>query len=169
MKMSRFLRLIPRAGLLVALLSLCMTHVTQARAETMTLLADTTMVTGTQSAVFSFTAPSSGTVTATLDNLNWQKPLSSLSFMASSGTNVMSSWMATDSKVETFQVTAGNYFAHILATTADNLDVGRPAARQQPAAGHGTLWNVCGGARPAFARILASAPARRNESVMCDA
>jgi hypothetical protein len=101
-----------------------MTHVTQARAETMTLLADTTMVTGTQSAVFSFTAPSAGTITATLDNLNWQKPLSSLSFMASSGTNVVSTWSANGSMVETFQVGAGNYFAHILATTADTMDVG---------------------------------------------
>jgi len=124
MKISRYLRLIPRAVLLVALAALCMTHVTQARAETMTLLADTTMVTGTQSAVFSFTAPSAGTITATLDNLNWQKPLSSLSFMASSGTNVVSTWSATGSMVETFQVGAGNYFAHILATTADTMDVG---------------------------------------------
>jgi hypothetical protein len=124
MKMSRHQRLIPRAGLLLALAALCMTHVTQARAETMTLLADTTMVTGTQSAVFSFTAPSAGTITATLDNLNWQKPLSSLSFMASSGTNVVSTWSANGSMVETFQVGAGNYFAHILATTADTMDVG---------------------------------------------
>jgi hypothetical protein len=101
-----------------------MTHVTQARAETMTLLADTTMVTGTQSAVYSFTTPSAGTITATLENLNWQKPLNSLSFMASSGTNVVSTWSASGSMVETFQIGAGNYFAHILATTADPWDVG---------------------------------------------
>jgi hypothetical protein len=124
MKMSRYRGLIPRAGLLVALAALCMTYVPQVRAETMTLLADTTMVTGTQSAVFSFTAPSSGTVTATLDNLNWQKPLSSLSFQATSGSNVMSTWSANGSMVETFQVGAGNYFAHILASTADTWDVG---------------------------------------------
>jgi hypothetical protein len=124
MKMSRYLGLIPRAGLLVALAALLVAHVPQARAETMTLLADTTMVTGTQSAVYSFTAPSAGTITATLDNLNWQKPLSSLSFMASSGTNVMSTWSETGSMVESFQVGAGNYFAHILATTADKWDVG---------------------------------------------
>jgi hypothetical protein len=123
MKMSRYLRLMPRAGVLVALAIICMTPVTQARADMM-LLADTTMVTGTQSAVFSFTAPSAGTITATLDNLNWQKPLSALSFSATSGTNVMSSWDATGSMVETFQVTGGNYFAHIMATTADAMDVG---------------------------------------------
>jgi hypothetical protein len=123
MKMSRYLRLMPRAGVLVALAIICMTPVTPARAGMM-LLADTTMVTGTQSAVFSFTAPSAGTITATLDNLNWQKPLSALSFAATSGTNVMSSWDATGSMVETFQVTGGNYFAHIMATTADAMDVG---------------------------------------------
>ncbi len=124
MKMSPYLRLVTRAGLLVALAILGIANVPQARADTMTLLADTTMVTGTQSAVFSFTAPSAGTITATLQNLNWQKPLSSLTFSATSGANIMSSWDATGSKVETFQVTGGNYFAHILATTADAMDVG---------------------------------------------
>jgi hypothetical protein len=123
MKMSRYLRLMPRAGVLVALAIICMTPVTQARADMM-LLADTTLVTGTQSAVFSFTAPGAGTITATLDNLNWQKPLSSLSFSATSATNVVSTWDATGSMVETFNVTGGNYFAHILATTADAMDVG---------------------------------------------
>jgi hypothetical protein len=119
-----------------------MAHVPQARADMM-LLADTTMVTGTQSAVFSFTAPTSGTVTATLQNLDWQKPLSSLTFSATSGPNVLSSWDATGSRVETFQVTAGNYFAHILATTADAMDVGlyslnlsfSPSAVPLPASG----------------------------------
>lgn len=124
MKMSPHLhRIATRAGLLVVLAILGMAHVPQARAD-MVLLADTTMVTGTQSAVFSFTAPSAGTITANLQNLNWQIPLSSLTFSATSGPNVMSSWDATVSKVETFQVTAGNYFAHILATTGASDDVG---------------------------------------------
>jgi hypothetical protein len=126
MKMSPHLHraVITRAGLLVALAILGIANVPQARADTMTLLADTTMVTGTQSAVFSFTAPSTGTITANLQNLNWQKPLSSLTFSATSGADVMSSWDATGSQVETFQVTGGNYFAHIMATTADAMDVG---------------------------------------------
>jgi hypothetical protein len=123
MKMSPYLRLVTRAGLLVALAILGIAHVPQARADTM-LLSDTTMVTGTQSAVFSFTAPGAGTITANLQNLNWQVPLSALSFSATSGSDVMSSWDASNSKVETFQVTAGNYFAHILATTGAPSDVG---------------------------------------------
>lgn len=120
MNLTKFL---PRAALVAVLAVLGMAHVPQARADMM-LLADTTMVTGTQSAVLSFTAPSDGFVTANLQNLNWQKPLSSLSFQATSGTDVMSSWSGADSKTETFKVTAGNYFAHIVATTADAMDVG---------------------------------------------
>jgi len=120
---NRCLKFLPRAGLLALVAALGMAHIPQAHADMM-LLADTTMVTGTQSAVFSFTAPADGYVTANLQNLNWQKPLSSLSFQATSGTSIMSSWSGADSKSETFQVTAGNYFAHIVATTADNLDVG---------------------------------------------
>jgi hypothetical protein len=124
---SRCLKFLPRAGLLALLAALGMAHVPQARADSM-LLANTTMVTGSQSAVFSFTAPSSGYVTATLQNLAWQEPLKSLSFQATSGTNVMSSWsMPTaqaEQKTETFQVSAGNYFAHIMANTEGDGDVG---------------------------------------------
>jgi hypothetical protein len=109
--------------MLALVAALGMAHMPQARADIM-LLADTTMVTGTQSAVFSFTAPSDGYVTANLQNLNWQKPLSALGFQATSGSSVLSSWSGSNSKVETFQVTAGNYFAHIMATTADSMDVG---------------------------------------------
>jgi len=101
-----------------------MAQAPQARADMM-LLANTTMVTGTQSSVMSFSAPTEGYVTATLQNLNWQKPLSALSFQATSGADVLSSWSGPDaSKTETFKVTAGNYFAHIVATTADEFDVG---------------------------------------------
>jgi hypothetical protein len=123
MKLSHYLKFLPRAALLALVATLGMAHIPQAHADMM-LLADTTMVTGTQSAVFSFTAPADGYVTATLQNLNWQKPLSALSFQATSGTSVMASWAGPDSKSQTFQVTGGNYFAHIVATTADAFDVG---------------------------------------------
>ena len=95
-----------------------------ARADMM-LLSNTTMVTGTQSSVMSFSAPGDGYITATLQNLPWQKSLDALSFQATSGADVLSSWSGKDAtKTETFQVTAGNYFAHIVATTADEFDVG---------------------------------------------
>src|SRR4051812_33601471 len=79
-----------RAAMLVVLAALGMAQAPQARADMM-LLANTTMVTGTQSSVMSFSAPSDGYVTATLQNLNWQKKLSALSFQATSGADVLSS------------------------------------------------------------------------------
>src|SRR3954462_14774197 len=110
----KLLQLLPRAGVLALLGGLGMAQAPQARADMM-LLANTTMVTGTQSSVMSFSAPSDGYVTATLQNLNWQKPLNALSFQATSGADVLSSWSGADStKTETFKVTAGNYFAHIV-------------------------------------------------------
>jgi hypothetical protein len=109
---------------LAALAAFGMAKAPEARADMM-LLSNTTMVTGTQTAVLSFTAPSDGYVTATLKNLDWQQKLSSLGFQATSGLNVLESWTSSaDSKTETFKVTAGNYFAHILATTPDKMEVG---------------------------------------------
>ena len=115
---------LPRAGVLALLAALGMAQAPQARADMM-LLSNTTMVTGTQSSVMSFSAPGDGYITATLQNLPWQKSLDALSFQATSGADVLSSWSGKDAtKTETFQVTAGNYFAHIVATTADEFDVG---------------------------------------------
>src|SRR3954466_10857287 len=98
-------KFLPRAGVLALLAALGIAQAPQARADVM-LLANTTMVTGTQSSVMSFSAPTDGYVTATLQNLNWQKPLSALSFQATSGADVLSSWSGPDaSKSETFKVT----------------------------------------------------------------
>jgi len=121
---SRYFSSLPGAGVLALLAALGMAQAPQARADMM-LLSNTTMVTGTQSSVMSFSAPGDGYVTATLQNLPWQKSLDALSFQATSGADVLSSWSGKDAtKTETFQVTAGNYFAHIVATTADEFDVG---------------------------------------------
>jgi hypothetical protein len=100
-----------------------------ARAD-MLLLANTTMVTGNETAVFSFNAPSSGTVTAELTNLDWPTTLSSLSFMASSGSQVLASWAdpgqtLTNTHALTFQVShPGTYFANVSATPGGPLDIG---------------------------------------------
>ena len=100
-----------------------------ARAD-MLLLASTTMVTGNESAVFSFNAPSSGTVTAELTNLDWPTTLSGLSFMASSGNEVLGSmsnpWQpGTSTQATTFHVNQpGTYFANVNATTGGPLDIG---------------------------------------------
>ena len=129
--LSHYLKFLPRAGLLAMLAAVGMTQAPKAHADSM-LMANTTLVTGTQTAVFSFTAPSDGYVTATLINQPWQKTLKSLSFEATSGTSSLSSWAlpdpasdtTTEMQSETFQVSAGNYFAHIAASTWDAASVG---------------------------------------------
>jgi hypothetical protein len=96
-----------------------------ARADSI-LLAQTTLVTGSASTVDSFTAPSAGTVTVDLTSINWPAALSSLSFSATSANQVLASWNGTgvSSDVATFDVAAGTYFTHILATAGGSLDVG---------------------------------------------
>jgi hypothetical protein len=103
------------------------------------LLASTNLVTGTSSATFSFDAPSAGTVTARISSLPWPVPLTSLSFTATSATTTLASWQSgssfgaralsaaatsSDPQVETFQVGAGTYFAHIMATAGGDLNLG---------------------------------------------
>ena len=112
-----------RGALLAALASLGLSQAPHALADTM-LLSDTTLVRGTSSAVFSFDAPSAGTVTATLSNLPWPSSLKTLEFAATTSTDVISSWSALDSANETrsesFLVGPGTYFAHIMAAAGDN-------------------------------------------------
>ncbi|HEY6927481.1 MAG TPA: VPLPA-CTERM sorting domain-containing protein [Steroidobacteraceae bacterium] len=96
-----------------------------ARADNI-LLAQTTLVTGTVSTVDSFTAPSAGTVTVNLQSLNWPASLNALSFSATSSNQVLASWSGTGlaSDVATFDVAAGTYFTHIIATAGGMLDMG---------------------------------------------
>lgn len=100
-----------------------------ARADSV-LLNDTTLVSGSESSVFSFQAPGPGTVTVELTNLDWPQPLSSLSFLAGNASHVMSSWTESDpgspgSANLTFQVAAGGrYFADVIAQAGGSLDLG---------------------------------------------
>jgi hypothetical protein len=110
------------------------------RADTL-LLASTDLVSGTSNATYSFDAPSAGTVTARLTSVAWPVPLTSLSFTATSATSTLASWQSggsaglasaaayspadtTDPAVETFQVGAGTYFAHVMATAGGDLNLG---------------------------------------------
>jgi len=96
-----------------------------ARADSI-LLAQTTLVSGTESTVDSFTAPSAGYVTVSLASLNWPTALNALSFSATSSSQVLASWNGTGlaSDVATFQVAAGTYFTHVMATAGGALDLG---------------------------------------------
>jgi hypothetical protein len=91
------------------------------------LLAQTTLVAGSESTVDSFTAPTAGTVTVDLQTLDWPTPLSALSFAATSASSVLASWNGTGltSDVATFTVAPGTYYAHIMATAnSSGLDLG---------------------------------------------
>jgi hypothetical protein len=110
-------------GWLACMSLVCLAVAPHVRAETM-LLSDTTMVYGTQSAVFSFTAPTDGMVTASLQNIAWPTPLNQLTFSATSATGVLSSWSAPVGDIESFHVGAGTYFAHIMASATGPLNLG---------------------------------------------
>ncbi len=90
------------------------------------LLAQTTMVVGTESTVDSFTTPGAGTVTVSLQNLNWPMPLSALSFSATSADQVI--WNgggSINNELASFNVgAAGTYFAHIMASAQGSLNIG---------------------------------------------
>jgi hypothetical protein len=96
------------------------------------LVAQTSMINGTVSTVDSFTAPGTGTVTIQLADIPWPAALSSLSFFASSATQVVASGTVpppngalSGTLLESFQVTPGTYFAHITGTAAPGpLDLG---------------------------------------------
>lgn len=110
----------------LAALLLCALMATLAQASTV-LLADTTLVTGSESAVFSFNAPGPGTVSVQLTNLAWPQALSSLSFTATTANQVLTSW--SDASLSTqsasFLVAAGGtYFADIMAVAGGPLDLG---------------------------------------------
>jgi len=110
--------------LLLALFAVgCLLPAVRSRADTL-LVAQTSLISGTESIVDSFTVPSAGTVTVQLSDLPWPQALSSLSFMATSGNQVLSSWSTLTSAVESFQVAPGTYFAHVTGTAAGALDLG---------------------------------------------
>jgi hypothetical protein len=90
------------------------------------LLAQTTLVVGSESTVDSFVAPSAGKVSVTLSNISWPQQLSTLSFSATSADQVLASWNGMNATTGTasFDVSAGTYFAHIMATAGGALNLG---------------------------------------------
>lgn len=127
-KTMKGLQGVARLGLFaVALVTLSLWRAPLAQADTM-LLASTNLVTGTSAATFSFDAPSAGTVTARIANVEWPVALSALSFSATTATDTLASWSTsspdTTPQVETFQVGSGTYFAHVTATAGGDLNLG---------------------------------------------
>ena len=124
MSMTHSLRPHAAAGLVSMAALVGLAAVPAAQADQI-LIAQTSMITGTVSTVDSFTAPGTGTVTIQLANIPWPSALSSLSFFASSGTQVVASGTVplpngpiSGTMLDSFQVSPGTYFAHITGTAA---------------------------------------------------
>ena len=98
-----------------------------ARADSV-LVSSTSLVSASQSTVYQFQAPGPGTVSVQIVNLDWPQPLSSLSFMAATSSQILTSWSDPASQGSanlTFQVTSsGTYFADVIATAGGPLDLG---------------------------------------------
>jgi hypothetical protein len=125
---SKKWRRVARGAVLASSILLGVSQAPSAMADTL-LLADTTLVKGSSTATFSFDAPSGGTVTATVSNLAWPTNLATLQFSATSASDVIKPWAPvtdpTKPLTESFQVGAGTYFAHIMATAGQgDLDLG---------------------------------------------
>jgi hypothetical protein len=100
----------------------CLLHSPPGSADTV-LINETTLVSGTDSSVEAFTIPTAGTITVQLSNIAWPQALSSLSFVASSASNVLMAWQGAGT--ETFEVSApGTYYAHVTGTAGGLLDLG---------------------------------------------
>src|ERR1700730_2649733 len=114
MKMISGLRRMARFGLpALVLVGLCLGRSPIAHADQL-LLATTTLVSGTSASSFSFNTSGAGTVTARVSSLEWQVPVSALSFSSTTATDTLKSWStsspsATTPYVESFQVGAGTY------------------------------------------------------------
>ncbi len=114
-----------KLGLMAPLVITGLSMAPHARADSI-LLAQTTLVSGTESTVDFFTAPTAGTVTVNLQSLNWPTALNALSFSATSATQVFAAFdgIGLASETATFDVGAGTYFAHIVASAGGALDLG---------------------------------------------
>jgi hypothetical protein len=94
------------------------------------VLADTTLVSGSSSDVFSFQASGPGVATVQLTNVAWPQTLSSLSFLATSSGAVLSQWSdppASGTTTETLSFlipTSGTYYADVMASAGGPLDLG---------------------------------------------
>jgi hypothetical protein len=113
-----------RTGWKVAVCGLLLCRIGVSCADTV-LLSDTTLISGTETADFSFTAPGPGTVSVTLTNIAWPQTLSNLNFLASTPSTVLSSWSTSGSQTGSFGVSgSGTYFADVQATAQGPMNLG---------------------------------------------
>jgi hypothetical protein len=127
MNTTKTMRLSLKSGLLVPMALTGLAVAPHAWADSV-ILAQSTMVVGSESTTDTFTTSGAGTVTLSLSGYSWAAPLSALSFSASSPTQVLASWTGNTpgaSDIATFNVgAAGTYFANIMATASGSMDIG---------------------------------------------
>jgi hypothetical protein len=136
------------------------------------VLADTTLVSGSSSNVFSFQASGPGVATVQLTNIAWPQNLTSLSFLATTPGEVLSQWSdppvtGTTTQTLSFAVpNSGTYFADVMATAGGPLDLGvyslsisfTPNAVPLPASGRLLLAGLLLGIGLLFVQRRRSAP-----------
>lgn len=120
MKMMKAIRPSMKLGLLAPLV-VCGAAVAPSAWADGLLPPQTNLVNGTQSMVETFSTPSAGTVTVSLQSIDWPAQLSALSFVATSADQTFASWSLGGTNITggtvSFDVgSAGTYFAHIMAT-----------------------------------------------------
>ena len=115
-----------KIALLAPLMLTGLTAAPHAWADSIELLAQTTLVNGTEATTDTFFAPTAGKVTVKLTDTGWSSSLSALSFTASSGNQVLSSFSASgvNSGEFTFDVGPGSYFANIMAKAGGTMSLG---------------------------------------------
>jgi hypothetical protein len=140
----------PRRLLCGTLIAVGMLAASAARADTV-LVSDTSFVSGSQSMVYSLTAPGPGSITITLSNLSWPDPLASLSFAFTTATGVLQTGNAGE---VTFDLTgAGTYYALVSGSAQGQWNLGLYSLRltysplsTTPVPIPPTLWLLLSGA-----------------------
>ena len=178
MGMKASLGLVARLAV-VAVVAFGLVRSPAAHADTL-LKAATTLVVGSSADTYSISAPSAGTLTASVSSVPWPTALSALSFNVTDSSSLLNpmskaqAFSAIDSggpQVESYQVGPGTYFAHVSATAGGALNLGlysvmftfTPSAVPLPA----TVGMLLIGLLVLFGlRRTTRGPLLRNESVM---
>jgi len=135
MKLTKTLGLAARMAAVMTLGAFSLAQSPAAQAEELLLKAATTMVYGSAADTYSMTAPSAGTITAQVSSVAWPSPLAALSFNMSDASSLLNAQTlssaqsvhasdTTGQQPEIYEVGAGTYFAHVMATAGGPLNLG---------------------------------------------
>ena len=98
-----------------------------AQADTM-LLAQSAAINGSQSAIYAISAPGAGSLSVSLENLNWPARLSSLSFALATATGVLQT-LSGEGSTTVNVGSAGTYYALVTGTAQGHWNLGMYSLR----------------------------------------